>query len=189
MTKPKCKLRIEREKFMFMLKFALIGKRKKVRNRAYLSYVNNELQLEYLGAKTGVPAEGTWQGVLEVDVEFLKNLQRYPLREETLEIVADEDHLHIGSLSIGCHWVDAPEEILDLSTKTSFMDLLSISLCQTDEIIEKNGLTKTIGEAIERRDKILDRAAKTLKPLEITKRQLVDILEERIRKEYQEKQT
>jgi len=129
-------------------------------------------------------AEGQWDGTARfAALVFVALYEGLPDTDE-IQIRVDGDRLRVAGFSFPCNWDVMREPLLFIPLGASANMVLSYRLLYTEAELTRAGLIAELRSAENLRDKAFAAAAKALEPLEITKRDLMEYHELRIRQLY-----
>ena len=115
-------------------------------------------------------------GEVRIPGSFLVGLAKMPPFEDPVVVAVRDGRLYFGSVSVGCVEQDAWKSEIQLPLDPSLPEILKLAFQYPAERIERAGLKKRVEEANERAADLLDKAATTLAPLGLTRKDLRDLL-------------
>jgi len=129
-------------------------------------------------------AEGQWIGTARfAPIVFVALHEGLPEADQ-IAISVNGDRLRVAGFTFPCSWDDLREPPISLPLNASVNLILSYRLLYTEAELTRAGLIAELRNAETRRDKALAAAAQALEPLEITRRDLIEYHELRIRQLY-----
>ena len=87
---------------------------------------------------------------------------------DVVRLDIEGDRIAVGNYSLPCVWQSAGGHTIHLPADAPLSMVVRLSWERSEEEIEQSGLTGVVDAAVERMDKIVERAAKALGPFEIT---------------------
>lgn len=159
--------------------------RAKVRtDEALLTYEERHLTLELGGMATSVRAAGEWRGKARVPGWFIRNFARLLPEADPIHLEVRDGKFFLENTSTSCAWQDLGCEPIELPMDPPLSAVLHVAFTREEDEIANSGLTATVERALKRRDLLVSRAAEILAPLDVQERDLVGIVEECIRRRY-----
>ena len=143
---------------------------------ALVSMEGDSLCFSVGGVATYADARGSWSGEVRVPGPFLLALARMPPPGDPIVVVVRDGRFHLGALSVSCVEQDAWQSEIALPLDASIGQVLRVALRHSAERVEKAGLRKSVDDAWQRVAKLIDQAASTLAPLDISKQDLRDMV-------------
>lgn len=175
------RLEVDTKQLVAALKRLRIGLKRNMAQRASLTYADGLLEIALRGAAVKVQADGQWRGTAHVAIQPLATLARVVPRAKRVEIVYEDEQVKIGTMRLMAEWqVLAPPQ-LDLPLDASILDYLALKVHRSTTEVTASGLDKQIEKTEEQVDRLLDRAADILAPLEISRQDLWRTLWDKLR--------
>ena len=175
-------LTVPRNELVEALKLLRKHAKKKGAGEAILSYESGMLTIQISGVVARAEAHGDWSGEARIPGKLLALLGSSPPPGDPVEFSVTKDSLHIGSLSFPCVWQQKDAASILLPLDAPLPVILITALKYSQEQITKSGLSKVIANAEEKRDELIGRAAKVLKPLGISREELGRFVNEQVRR-------
>lgn len=169
-------VRIQRKDLLEALRPLRLVKNRKNAPEAIVSMEGDTLCFSVIGIATYANAEGSWTGEVRIAGAFLLALAKMPPPGDPVIIAVRDGRFHFGSLSTACIEQAAWKSEIALPLDPSLVELLQLVFAYPADRIERAGLKKRVEEAQVRAAKLLDQAATTLAPLDITRDDLRDLL-------------
>ncbi len=178
---PTAQLAVNRNDLVSGLKH--IKKFAKVRasQDAILTYQQGQLFIAVGGVEIAAVAVGQWAGEGRVPLHWIFALPEVVDPAETMELVVRGGFLRCGIISAPCKWLDAREVQVQLPVGAGILDILRTARGHDDQTLEASGILRQVNEARVKRDELITRAAKTLRPLGLDEQRLHWLVEERLR--------
>ena len=148
---------------------------------AQLTYEDRELVIRIGGATVSATAWGRWSGMARAPGLVLTNLDRSLPDMDPMPVSIRNGRLKIGRSSFACAWHDEVPEALEVPIDAGLLHLLRLPLEHEPEHIEAAGLGDVVARAEAKRDELIERAMRTLMPLEIGEKELLDCVDRKIR--------
>jgi hypothetical protein len=166
-------------------KFRTRRRRFRASEKALFAFDGRFLSIEALDVVVVAQANGVWPGVASVGVQFVVALARVPpTGEGTIEIACRDNHLKVGSLTVGCEWQPVSHSLLKLPAAPDWIEALSLKYRGTRGQILAGGHNFSIERAERKLHKVVARAAKLLAPLGVTQQDLRVLVDDRLAKRY-----
>ena len=180
----KAALKASRKEFIEALKMLRKPARKKGAGEAVLSFESGMLAVQVSGVVARVDARGDWPGEVRISGKMVANLWKSVSPGDPVELAVAGDQLQIGPLSISCVWQEKADSRVFLPLDATLPAILIAALQYSQEQITKSGLSKVVADAEEKRDELVDRAARILGPLGISREELGRFVNEQVRRNY-----
>ncbi len=129
-------------------------------------------------------AEGEWDGTARFSGLVVLGLHEGLPDTDEITIQVEADRLKVGGHSFPCRWDVVREPLIALPLDASVNQILSYRLLYTEAEPTRAGLIADLRNAEKQRDKAMAAAAKALRPLEISERDLMEYHALRIRQQY-----
>lgn len=144
----------------------------------------DELEWRLGGSAALMSAEGTWREAVRVPASVLASIE-YVLPEfassSTVKITSGAGKLSIGSFSVSLKSNKTVKKpVISLPKDAPLLEVLRFARAHSSAKIKDAGLAETVRRATKQRDKLIDDAAKALKPLGITRESVVAMVEAKI---------
>ena len=175
------RLSVETRDLVQALKDLRIGLKQNTSQRASLTYADGLLEIALRGAAVRIDADGRWRGTAHVAVQPLATLARVPPKDQRLDIIYEDGRVKIGTMRLAAEWQDIGPPQLDLPLDAGILDYLALKVHRSPTEITASGLDSQLQRFEEQADKILARAERVLSPLEVTRRELWQMLWEKLR--------
>ena len=151
---------------------------------AQLTYEDHSLVIRIGGACVSASAWGRWSGMGRAPGLVFTNLDRSLPDNDPMPVRIVNGRIKIGRSSFPCAWHDEVPEALEVPIDAGLLHLLRLSREYGRDQIEAAGLGRVVEEAEAKRDELLERAMRTLMPLEIGEKELTECVERRIVKKF-----
>ena len=155
---------------------------------ATLGFDRGEILIRVGGVEARAPARGTWPGKAVAAGQFLANFHRSLPDTDPVSVLVDAGRLKFGNLSIPCRWHPQLEPPIMLPVNAGLRAILRIALEHSRTEIQHAGLAAVIDEAEKKRDALLERATKLLRPLEIPQDVLRSLVDAWVRRRFEEEE-
>jgi hypothetical protein len=154
--------------------------------QSVLGFGEGMLSIEAGGMAVKVPATGVWPGEARADTAFLLGLSRGLPRSQRLRLSVENGRLTVHGasgpkFSSGCIWQPTAPSSIQLPINATLVDFLRVGLEYSKEDIAAAGVEHEVDEARRRATTLVDRAAETLAPLNISKAALAQFVRAQIR--------
>ena len=126
---------------------------------------STELVISAVGGSHRMPIEGNWEGQVRVSSDFLRLLTKVPPTASPVIIAVEGDKLRIGTSKFPCVTQLDVAPPIEIPHDPPLHLVLALQLRHSKEEIEQSGLLPTLKSAQSERDKLLEQAVDTLKPL------------------------
>lgn len=143
-------------------------------NGGFLSFEAGELV-------AAVHAEGEWHGRGSISARMLGILALAPPGEDPVPIIYSDGRLQISTVSMRCAWEQDGAQLVRRVEDPGPLDLLAMDRTVSRAEVHGTDLGKRITAAKRRVGGAITRASKLLADLEITKSELLEMVEARIR--------
>jgi hypothetical protein len=137
-------------------------------SEAVLTLANGVLSIELPGASVSVPAEGLWPGSVRVPGQFFLALARVPPKDDPFHLSVRDGRFRISKSSTLCLVEETRRGNIDVALDAPLYAIVRVGLAHDDSEIDRSGLGPLVREARERRDNLVEAAAKTLSPLGVS---------------------
>lgn len=134
---------------------------------ALFSYDAGDLVLRLGGAELRIAAWGRWSGVVRAAGQAVITIDPFLLRNDPVPVHVENGRIKIGTCSILCAWQEAAPDRPVVPVDPSLLHLLRLPREHDAAAILEAGLLGVVRDALDRRDRILERAIRVLAPLEI----------------------
>lgn len=165
---------------------ALLLLKKLIRKRnlpdAVISFDGQELSISLGGVVVGAKASGSWPGCVVVPGSFLMILAKAPLPSNPVLFEVRDEVLRIGTYATSCSVEAAPPADIDLPVDATLIEILEVAASHSHGDLKRAGLVKMADEASDRAQRLIEKAAKVLEPLEIDRHELQWLLERRLKR-------
>lgn len=148
---------------------------------ALIAFNGGFLSFEAEDLVAAIRAEGEWHGRATISVRMLGILALSPPLEDPVPIVYDGDRLQISTVSMRCDWDQDGARLVERAENPGPLDLLAMDRTVSRAEVHGTDLGKRITAAKRRVGGAITRASKLLADLEITKGELWEMVEARIR--------
>jgi hypothetical protein len=129
-------------------------------------------------------AEGTWDGTATCSGLVILGLHEGLPADDQIAIAFESERLRVGNYSFPCGWDELRDLPVTLPLGASVNMILSCRLLYTEAELTRAGLIADLRNAEKSRDKAFAAAAKALRPLEITERDLMEYHALRLKQQY-----
>jgi hypothetical protein len=155
---------------------------------ATLGFERGEIRIGVGGVEARAPARGTWPGEAVAPGHFLANFHRSLPDTDPVSILVDAGRLKIGIVGIRCRWHPQIEPSIVVPVNAGLRHILRIALEHGRTEIQHAGLAAVVDEAEKKRDALLERATKLLRPLEIPQDVLRSLVDAWVRRRIEEEE-
>ncbi|PIP43271.1 MAG: hypothetical protein COZ12_05870 [Deltaproteobacteria bacterium CG_4_10_14_3_um_filter_60_8] len=173
---------INRKDFLMMLKPIKRFASRKQAEDAVLSLEGGNFMITLVGLSSGASVSGNWTGEVRVPVGSLVGIAMLPPAGDPIRLVVRDGRLHIGTVSISCVAQKAWKSKIELPLDPDLVTVLRLRFLYPPDRLERAGLTRRLAKAEEKAGKLVTRAANILKPLNITGSDLVQMVQDHIRR-------
>ena len=149
---------------------------------AVITFDGADVSISLAGVVLGAPAKGEWPGVVLVPGFFMTTLAKAPLKADPLLFEVVDGALRLGTFSVSCTVEASPSVEIDLPLDATLIEILEAAANHSHEVFKRSGFLKTADEASEKAQRLLEKAAKILEPLEIDRHELQWLLERRLKR-------
>lgn len=139
-----------------------------------------------VGTEAEVPVEGKHPGPVRLPLRVLDAIKRVmpTMKQKELTLLCEPGVIKIGTWSLKHPDIELgriPDQRLNLPIDVSVLDTLALADILTADQIVEEGMRPRIQEAFETRTRVVAAALTALQPLDITERQLQDLVDTHIR--------
>jgi len=161
-------------------------RRRKFRSteRALIGFDGRFLSIEALDVVVVAKAEGVWPGVASAGVSLVVALAHSPPVGEPVRVTYVDQHLRIGTLTVGCDWQPTSHTLLRLQAAPDWIEALSLKYRGTRAQILARGYQVDIEKAERKLNRLVTRAYNLLAPLGVTQHDLRALIDDRLAKRY-----
>lgn len=150
---------------------------------AVLTFSNGEFQIALGGCSFCADAVGEWPGQVKVSVPFIRRLKTLlPTGDGPVVIEMDGESLNIGGVKIKCEWDRLVYPRIELPLGAALLDHLVLPLRYSPNDIERSNLMEVVEAAENKRDKLVQKAARTLQPFGIQEDDIQELVDSCLRK-------
>ena len=151
---------------------------------ALFSYDDGDLLLRMGGAKLRAAAWGRWTGVVRAAGHVVVTIDPALFQNDPVPVRVVGGRIKIGTCSMPCAWQETVPDSLLAPVDPSLLHLLRLPRERDAAAIVEAGLLGVVRDALDRRDRILERATRVLEPLEIGRADLERCLEAELQRRY-----
>jgi len=127
---------------------------------------------------------------VKVPVLFMRGLKTVlPTGDGPVLITMDGESLRIGSVTIKCEWDRLVYPRIELPLGAALLDNLMLPLRYSPNDIETSNLTEVVKAAENKRDKLIEKAARTLQPLDIKESDIRGLVDTCLRRRLEDETT
>jgi hypothetical protein len=134
---------------------------------AILGFKNGQLQVRIGGGEISATATGRWPGEARAPGSFVLMVARHPPALDPLVIRVEGGHLHMGGMSVACHWQSAGAAGVEIPIGVPLAEILRIGMAWTDADLEQSGVLRRVEEARATRRALVQKAAAVLQPFAV----------------------
>ncbi len=150
----------------------------------YWGYDTEGLMLQMGSTQAHADAVGNWQGMARSSYNLaLAVLEGLP-DTATVNMYVENGKLHVGGVSSICMWDDRQGPLAHTPLAGDLESLLALRLHNSSEELERSGMTNLVIEAERKRNNMVTRAVTALRPLGITRGEILGLIEERLKRKY-----
>lgn len=139
-----------------------------------------------VGTEAEVPVEGKHPGPVRLPLRVLDAIKRVmpTMKQKELTLLCEPGVIKIGTWSLKHPDIELgriPDQRLNLPIDVSVLDTLALADILTADQFVEEGMRPPIQEAFDTRTRVVAAALTALQPLDITERQLQDLVDTHIR--------
>jgi hypothetical protein len=149
---------------------------------AVLTFDGSEISISLAGLDLRAPAKGTWPGSVVAPGFFFVAIAKAPLKSDPVLFEVRDGALRIGTFSVACSVQASPAVDLDLPLDPTLIEILEAASRHSHDELKRSGFLKAADEASDRAQRLIEKAAKVLEPLEIDRHDLQWLLERRLKR-------
>ncbi len=186
-----CALQVKRDELFGSLKHLAKTVKGNTRREARFSFVHNHLRIELDGEGAEAYAEGSWSGIAAVvgrDIVLLgKSIPKDAVRNFPIDMIPvriNENRLCIANDSLPLLWYDEKGDKIHLPLNPELSEVLALRLKYTDSDIIKSDLDFILRASEQRRDLIINRALRLLRPFDVKREDLESVIKQSIKRKY-----
>ena len=153
----------------------------------YWGFDSEGLMLQMGSSQAHASATGEWQGIARCSPKFAFALIEALPDTKTVSLRVEGGKLYVGGSSATCMWDDRQGSLASIPLAGDLESLLALRIQHNPQELERAGLINMVLEAERKRNNMISRAVTALRPLGITRGDLLELLEERLKRRYQNK--
>jgi hypothetical protein len=157
------------------------------RESARIQCQSGSLHVQVAGLGFSIAARGSWPAPVNVDIAFIRTLQRLPAEPETVVLQVEGSELHLRTpaiqASFPCAWVEDASPMIPFPLSTNTLDALALARTHSLEQIDASGLGALVREALQKREEAIERAFRHLSAFRVSREDLALLVERKLTQE------
>jgi hypothetical protein len=153
-------------------------------NRAVLGFDGSYLTVEVFDQMFVARATGVWPGNARVSATLIAALKQAPPAGDPLLVRYDGERLSIGSMRVDCVWQPVSAALTSAPAARDWIAALALRYSTPRGRIVTDGLANSIADAERKLSQLVARVARSLAPLGVTREDVRNLVETRMRERY-----